>query len=193
MGKRHQSAFRIVVANKSDAADGKYIESIGIYNPRTQPSVVRLEADRALHWLRTGAKPSDTVRSILQEVGLWEQFHEGLKPEQLPPEKRVILRGPVDRPQTSARAAQSAEAAEAAAVEAETEAPVAEEEEVAAEEEQPEPEPAAEAEEAAEVEEEEAPEVEEEEPEEEAPEASAEPEAEEESGDDEEEEEKKED
>lgn len=189
VGRKKQAAFRIVVANKSDAATGKYIESLGVYNPRTQPSVVRMDGARALHWLRDGAKPSDTVRSILQEVGLWERFHEGAAPEDLAPEEAQILRGPKPgEAKTSRRGAQEEAAAEAAE-EAEVEAEPRPEPEPEAEAEEEEPEAEAEEEPEAEADEEAgADEEEETDEEDEQPEAEAEEAAEEDEGEEEDEE-----
>ncbi|HKK26459.1 MAG TPA: 30S ribosomal protein S16 [Gemmatimonadota bacterium] len=200
VGRKKQSAFRIVVADSSTAVEGPSIEKLGIYQPRTDPSVIELDAPRTLHWLRAGAKPTDTVRSLLQRAGLWEKFHAGVTPEEL--EQATILVGPTaDRRQTSGRApaaaaakvraAQEAEEAAAEAKAAEEAAEAAAEAEEAgaesgaepAEESEPAEEPEAEAAEAEEVTEEEAEEAEDEA---EEPEASAEDD-EEEAGDEDEE------
>lgn len=92
VGRKKQSAFRIVVTDSARAVSAPSIERLGVYNPRTQPSVVKLDAARTLHWLREGAEPTDTVRSILRQTGVWEQFHAGTAPEEL--EEAVVLRGP---------------------------------------------------------------------------------------------------
>lgn len=116
VGRKKQSAFRIVVAEKSSAVTGPSIENLGIYQPRTEPSVVRLDAERALHWLRSGAQPTDTVRSIFRRTGLWEKFDQGLTPEELT-EKEILLGPPEGQRTTSGRAAASSAAREAAAAE----------------------------------------------------------------------------
>jgi len=144
VGRKKQSAFRIVVADSSTAVEGPSIEKLGIYQPRTDPSVIELDAPRTLHWLRAGATPTDTVRSLLRRAGLWEKFHAGVTPEEL--EEATILVGPTaDRRQTSGRApaaaaakaratqkAEEAEAAEAKAAEEVAEAKAAEEPEAEA-------------------------------------------------------------
>lgn len=135
VGKRKQSSFRIVVAEKSTAISGPAIEKLGIYQPRTEPSVVRLDAERALHWLRSGALPSDTVKSIFRKTGLWEKYHDGITPEELT-EKEIRLGPPEGQRQTSRRARTAASAREeadaAATVAEETEEPEGEQVEVEA-------------------------------------------------------------
>lgn len=112
VGRKKQPSYRIVVIEKSAAVDGPPIENLGIYQPRTEPSVIRLDAEKALRWLRDGAEPSDTVRSLLRRAGLWEKFHAGVTPEELT-EKEIYL-GPEGAWKTSGRAAAAAEAREAA-------------------------------------------------------------------------------
>lgn len=122
VGRKKQSSFRIVVTERSEAVSGAPIEQLGIYQPRTEPSVIKLNAERALHWLRTGAQPSHTVRSLFRRTGLWEKFHAGATPEELT-EKEIFL-GPEGAWKTSRRA-ESAAAARKAAAEAEAEEPEA--------------------------------------------------------------------
>jgi small subunit ribosomal protein S16 len=113
VGRKKQAAFRIVVAERSTAVTGPSIENLGVYQPRTEPSLIRLNAERSLHWLRSGAKPSDTVRSIFQRTGLWEKYHEGVTPEELT-EKEIRLGPPRGQEKTSGRARAAAEARKAA-------------------------------------------------------------------------------
>jgi small subunit ribosomal protein S16 len=102
VGRKKQAAFRIVVADVTTAVEGPSIEKLGVYQPRTSPSVIEIDAARTLHWLRAGAKPTDTVRSILRQTGIWEKFHAGTTPEEL--EEAVVLAGPApDRRHTSRR------------------------------------------------------------------------------------------
>jgi small subunit ribosomal protein S16 len=74
VGKRQQPSYRVVVADSRSPRDGRIIESIGHYNPRTDPSVVEIDADRAVHWLERGAQPSDAVRNLLKITGAWSAF-----------------------------------------------------------------------------------------------------------------------
>ncbi|HLF13387.1 MAG TPA: 30S ribosomal protein S16, partial [Bacteroidota bacterium] len=70
-GKKKQPIYRIVAADSRAARNGKYIEAIGQYNPGEHPVVIVVQEDRLFHWLKRGAQPSDTVRSLLQRKGLW--------------------------------------------------------------------------------------------------------------------------
>jgi len=70
MGSKKAPFYRIVVADKRSPRDGRFIESIGTYNPHTQPETVDLKMDRAAYWLGNGAQPSDGVIRILQRVNL---------------------------------------------------------------------------------------------------------------------------
>jgi small subunit ribosomal protein S16 len=70
-GKKKQPEYRLVVAEASSPRDGRFLEVIGHYNPRRDPPTVSVNEERALHWLRQGAQPSETAKSILVKVGLW--------------------------------------------------------------------------------------------------------------------------
>lgn len=70
MGKKKQPFYKIVAADSRSPRDGKFIEAIGRYNPRTNPSEISLLEDRALYWLGVGAQPTDTVKNLLSRKGL---------------------------------------------------------------------------------------------------------------------------
>ena len=70
MGAKKQPSYRIVVADKDAPRDGKFIENIGHYNPRTEPETVELDKDRAQYWISVGAQPSDAVRRLLVNAGV---------------------------------------------------------------------------------------------------------------------------
>lgn len=72
MGAKRQPSYRIVVAESSSPRDGRFIETVGIYNPKTQPMTLRIETERVQHWLSVGAQPTDTVRSLLVRSGILE-------------------------------------------------------------------------------------------------------------------------
>jgi len=74
IGLKGQPSYRIVVTDQRKARGGKYIESIGNYNPRTQPSTEVIQEDRALYWLSVGAQPSESVESIFKRTGTMERF-----------------------------------------------------------------------------------------------------------------------
>ncbi len=70
MGAKKRPSYRIVVADSRSPRDGKFIEVIGLYDPLTDPATVRLNEERAKHWISVGAKPTETVRDILRKAGL---------------------------------------------------------------------------------------------------------------------------
>lgn len=74
MGKTKQPTYRVVVADQRAARDGKFIEAIGRYDPRAEPSLVEIQEERALEWLRKGARPSNSVRKLLEIAGVWGRF-----------------------------------------------------------------------------------------------------------------------
>ena len=79
MGKKKQPAYRIVVADSRMPRDGRYIESLGHYNPLTEPSTIELNSERALYWLGQGAQPSGQVQNLMKIKGVWEQFQSSKK------------------------------------------------------------------------------------------------------------------
>lgn len=70
MGAKKRPSYRIVAADSKSPRDGRIIESFGIYDPITDPATIRIDEDRARHWLSVGAQPSDTVRDIFRRAGL---------------------------------------------------------------------------------------------------------------------------
>ena len=76
MGAKKAPRYRIVAADSRFARDGRVIDTIGYFDPTTDPETVRLDADKAMDWLRKGAQPSDTVRNILARQGVMKKFHD---------------------------------------------------------------------------------------------------------------------
>lgn len=74
VGAKKQPSYRIVVTECRSPRDGRFIEKIGFYNPRTQPATMEVDEARALYWLSTGAQPSDAVRRILDKLGTVERL-----------------------------------------------------------------------------------------------------------------------
>ena len=74
MGKKKQPTYRIVAADSRSPRDGRFIEVVGIYDPRAEPSVIKVDNERAVHWLRHGAQPTERVQKLLQIVGAWDEF-----------------------------------------------------------------------------------------------------------------------
>jgi small subunit ribosomal protein S16 len=70
MGAKKRPSYRIVVADSRSPRDGAFIESLGYYDPLTEPSTVKVNEERVRHWLSVGAQPSDTVRDLLRRQGL---------------------------------------------------------------------------------------------------------------------------
>jgi small subunit ribosomal protein S16 len=68
-GKKKQASYRVVVANIESKRDGRVVERIGHFNPRTEPLDFSIDEDRALYWLSVGAQPSDAVRRLLEKQG----------------------------------------------------------------------------------------------------------------------------
>ncbi len=79
MGAKKKPFYRIVVADARAPRDGRSIETIGHYNPTTNPAEVVLDTESALKWLKNGAQPTETVRSILSSQGVMKQYHEEKK------------------------------------------------------------------------------------------------------------------
>lgn len=129
MGKKKQPTYRIVAADARSPRNGRFIEIVGAYDPRPDPSVVTVDNERALHWLRHGAQPTDRVRKLLRISGAWEAFESGAA---------------VSPPQPSAAVAAPPKSEPAAPAPAAPEAAAAEPEPAAAAPEEAAPEPAAE-------------------------------------------------
>lgn len=102
VGKKKQPSYRVVVADSRAPRDGKYVEIIGQYNPRTEPSTFVIDEEKARDWMRKGAQPTERMHKLLASVGLME-------PPVFPAPK------PKEEPQASRPAAQAEPAAEAEA------------------------------------------------------------------------------
>ncbi len=86
MGKKKQPIYKIVAADSRSPRDGKFLESIGLYNPLTDPFTVDIKEDRALYWLNAGAQPTNTVKSLLTQKGILlkrELARKGLQAEKI--------------------------------------------------------------------------------------------------------------
>ena len=70
MGAKKNPFYRVVVADSRFPRDGRFIEEIGYYDPTTEPSVVKIDADKAKAWIANGAQPTDTVRGLLKKAGV---------------------------------------------------------------------------------------------------------------------------
>ncbi len=146
MGAKRQPSYRIVVAESRSPRDGRFIETVGIYNPKTQPMTLRVDEERAKYWLERGAQPTDTVRSLLVRVGtvpgriskeglaegyVTEVPSRGSTPEVMQahgstPEAAAATEAPAKKAKAAPTKEKEAAAAEAPAVEAKTEDATAE-------------------------------------------------------------------
>lgn len=70
VGRKGQAHYRIVIAESTSPRDGRFVATIGNYNPRANPAVIRVNAEQARAWLAKGATPTDTVRSLLKKAGV---------------------------------------------------------------------------------------------------------------------------
>jgi small subunit ribosomal protein S16 len=79
MGAKKNPFYRMVVADARAPRDGRFIDEIGYYDPSTDPATIKIDEEKALKWLSTGAKPSDTAKSLLQKQGIISKFAESRK------------------------------------------------------------------------------------------------------------------
>ena len=70
MGAKKSPFYRIVVADSRFPRDGRFIEEIGTYNPLKEPTELKVDAERAQQWIKDGAQPTDTVRTLLKKAGV---------------------------------------------------------------------------------------------------------------------------
>ncbi len=111
MGKKKQPTYRVVAADSRKARNGRFIEALGFYDPRRDPSVIEIDNDKAVAWLRNGAQPTERVEKLLKISGAWTDF-SGEQVDATPPAPSPVAEEPV---------------AEEAPVEEVAEEPVAEE------------------------------------------------------------------
>ena len=88
MGKKKQPTYRVVAADGRAPRDGRFIEIVGTYEPRSDPSVIKIDNARALKWLQVGAQPTETVEKLLKISGAWEEF-AATKPAKAPKAPKV--------------------------------------------------------------------------------------------------------
>ncbi|MCT4386758.1 30S ribosomal protein S16 [Leuconostoc pseudomesenteroides] len=83
MGAKKRPFYRVVIADSRSPRDGRFIETVGTYNPIAQPAEIKLDEDKILSWLGNGAQPSDTVRNLLSNAGILAKYNDsksGKKP-----------------------------------------------------------------------------------------------------------------
>ena len=141
VGKKKQPSYRVVVSDSRSPRDGRFIEVLGQYAPRAEPSVVEIDSDRALHWLRVGAQPTEQVGKLLEISGVWAAFKAAagkdasVKPKAKTPKAKKVVETPAPAapPEAPAEAAAEEPVAEEPAAEETVAAPEASEEAPAAE------------------------------------------------------------
>ena len=74
MGKTKQPTYRVVAADGRAPRDGRFLEIVGFYEPRKEPSGIDIDNEKALAWLRKGAQPTDRVQKLLEASGAWSEF-----------------------------------------------------------------------------------------------------------------------
>ena len=79
MGKKKQPTYRIVAADSRSPRNGRFIEIVGTYDPRPDPSEITIDNDKAVSWLRKGAQPTERVEKLLKVSGAWDEF-KGVAP-----------------------------------------------------------------------------------------------------------------
>jgi small subunit ribosomal protein S16 len=130
MGKTKQPTYRVVVADGRSPRDGRYIEILGQYRPREEPSYFGVDDEKILGWLRQGAQPTDQVHKLLVGAGIWERYESDRKRESRAVRTAAAkAKGAAAAQADRAAAAKAAAASEAAAAEAAApeEAPAADE------------------------------------------------------------------
>lgn len=81
IGLKGQPSYRIIAADKENARDGRFLEILGFYNPRTNPSTITIKEDRVYHWMKNGAQPTESVAQVFKTVGVLDRFDRFKKGE----------------------------------------------------------------------------------------------------------------
>jgi small subunit ribosomal protein S16 len=81
IGLKGQPSYRIVAADKENARDGRFLEILGHYNPRNDPSTLTVKEDRIYHWMKNGAQPTESVEQIFKSAGILDRFERFKKGE----------------------------------------------------------------------------------------------------------------
>jgi small subunit ribosomal protein S16 len=131
LGKIRSPHYRIVVMDARTKRDGRAIEEIGLYHPKNEPSLIKVNSERAQYWLGVGAQPTDAVIALLKRSGDWQAFSGDKSPSGITPQPEKVdkiarfnaaLAEADNEPATAAISRARKKAAESEAVEAETEA-----------------------------------------------------------------------
>ena len=107
MGSNKRPFYRVVVADQRSPRDGRFIEIIGKYHPLSDPSLIEIDEQRALHWLRVGAQPSNQVRNLMAKIGIWDTFVSDRPSAAIAPKPERAAKEKVSK-KAQARAAEAA-------------------------------------------------------------------------------------
>lgn len=75
MGSKKKPFYRMVAANSEAPRDGKFLEIIGTYNPLKEPAEIVVDREKLVKWIKRGAQPTSTVKSLLRNKGIWKEVH----------------------------------------------------------------------------------------------------------------------
>ena len=83
IGLKGQPTYRIIAADKESPRDGRFLEILGFYNPRTEPATIYVKEDRVFHWMKNGALPTESVAQVFKVSGMFERFGRFKKGEEI--------------------------------------------------------------------------------------------------------------
>lgn len=112
VGKKKQPSYRLVATHSASPRDGRFLETLGFYNPLTEPATISFNEEKVLEWLKKGAQPTDPVQKLLYRAGIWEKF-KAAEPPAL-----TILKAKIEKSK-AAKAEESAQAPKEEAPQAE--------------------------------------------------------------------------
>ena len=121
VGKKKQPTYRVVVADARSPRDGRFIEILGQYEPRHDPSKISVDTDRIVHWLQHGAQPTEQVAKILEVAGIWDAFKTATGKEAAAKPKPRPAKAKTEKPAKNAAAEPPAPTASADAPSDDTE------------------------------------------------------------------------
>jgi small subunit ribosomal protein S16 len=106
MGAKKQPFYRVVVADSRSPRDGRFLDTIGTYNPRAEPAAIDIDREKTMKWLEEGALPTDSARALLSRAGIWQEFKTGASAETIEPAevRPVAIEEPVVPPEAEAEA-----------------------------------------------------------------------------------------
>lgn len=112
MGAKKRAFYRIVAIDSRLSRDGRFVDTLGTYNPITKPAIVQIVEDKMTKWVDDGAVVSDTVKTLLTQVGYWEKYHKAKKGEDV---SAMVLRTTIKERTKKTRRMKKATVTDAAA------------------------------------------------------------------------------